>query len=343
MKLKQYFLDFKYPHDTILQSRSYAHLPPSFLKLKASWEKIKRKIEGYLANKASCDVDEFFDRVNDCDWESIEEFFVKTCWGWKPTGWTVNFEETDRLGQHYYGAMYTSAKYPWPMCADIPYHPILQIDIDKVGDIIDANIGGGFLQLYISSMIGGDDSDGWYFLRHIPRNEISEDFLTSIPQFTDAQISRAIGKYSDSGFNEFFANSSEAIHIEKFSHKHLSFYKFIFNGSDEDFFRILSEDFTDLYAMAEKDITDFNLALEEFKCQEHEHNNGKAMLFGYYQPIQEFSRNMHSPIFTLGSLADGVQNLSQGFTAGLYEYENGVIFLEFDENATPKYFFYHEF
>ena len=165
MKIEQYLKNFEYPDQTILDSTVYADLPEHFVTLKAIWGEIKAGLQSHMCNLPPDEREDFFDAINFCgEFKTIEEFFIKSCWGWKPSGRKVKFSETDRFGQHFYGAMYTSKAYPWPMHDDIPYLPYLQIDLDKAGALIDARVGDGFLQLFQAPRVDEIDSDDWHLL-----------------------------------------------------------------------------------------------------------------------------------------------------------------------------------
>lgn len=337
MKIEQYLKDFKYPDKIILESNVYADLPEHFLTFKATWEKIKDKLQDYMSNLPPDERQEFFDAINGlCEFESIEEFFVKTCWGWKPTGRKVKFYETDRLGQHCFGAMYTSAKHIWPMHNDIPFLPLVQIDIDKAGTLIDANVGDGFVQLYEAPIIDNIHPQELYLLRHIPRNEISAELLTELPTFSEDSKSRVID-YLCSNVDELFGDSSESIFIDDFNFQFLSFNENPFNGCDDELFSVLEEDYPELHEELIDDIEEFNLAFGAFCDSEDISYDGDANLFGFHSPIQEWPRTLHSPILNLGPFKNFYSNWDRNC---IYFDGSGAIFVKFEGNGTPEYYFY---
>ena len=344
MKIEQYLKDFKYADEIILQSKVYANLPKPFLALKSTWEKIKDKIQAYMRNLPAKERKDFFDAIgNRGQFTGVEEFFVKSCWGWKPSGRTVKFTETNRLGQHCFGAMFTSAKHQWPMHKELPYLPLIQIDLDKASTLIGANVGSGFLQLYQAPMIDEIDSDDWYMLRQIPRKEISKKLLTELPTFSEEQKSKINKEYIYPDFEGLFGDSSESIFIEKFNIKSFCFNCSLTNRSDEELFSAIAEGFPELHEKLIGEIEKYNVLLEKFRdsvdMSYDDDDDDDTTLFGFHSPIQELAGELDSPIMVFGAFRHRISEWTADNRTDIYGDGSGAIFVKFKKNKTPVHYF----
>ncbi|SVE50146.1 uncharacterized protein METZ01_LOCUS503000, partial [marine metagenome] len=151
------------------------NVPEEFQALRKRWQeclKIIRTSEEEWIDEEYFEVENisaFFDLANVC---------------WRPCLEKSQYDEADRLGQHFKGPMYTCEEYPWPAddegCA---YPPVVQIDLDKVSALVGVYIGEGLLQLFYNDdeTNYGLEYDWFYVLRCIPRASISEELMTPLP------------------------------------------------------------------------------------------------------------------------------------------------------------------
>jgi predicted DNA-binding WGR domain protein len=274
------------------------NVPNEFKKLRLIWDKLNQKLERLFGKD---------------DWhrgsksfETLTGLMFCSKWGWTPRGKTVNFLETARFGQHAFGYMYTSNEYPWPCFNNVPYTPIIQLDLDVISDCIGVNIGSGFLQLFDCLFCSSYDRAPHYF-RHIPRNKISQELLTEFPTYTPEE-KKVISKHIIyPNFENTFSETSAAIQIDGFGSK------FFALPAIFDFDRIIEEvdtlknDIEDLdekfYKKIKSYFNNFDKALAQVRNYADSHSGNysfNASFFGLYKPIQTYFNESDITLFNFG-------------------------------------------
>lgn len=281
-------------------------MPEAFKKLKSICAKIDTKLEQFGGKKLKS--------IDYSGYKRLADTLSYSRWGWVPGGKTVSFLETDRFGQHVFGNMYTSDEYPWPTDNEIPYLPIIQLDLDVISNHIGVNIGEGFIQLFDGMHIPDLDGD-YYFLRQIPRDKISPKLLTDFPSYTTAEI-KLINK-KNLIYRDFESNfKDDAIHIEQFGEKIFVFPKvaeLLYDDIEMLRFDIESADKA-LYQKVNKYLDSFDNAWHQVQDYDKhiERYQYSASFFGLYEPIQSELVDL-SPRITLYKLK-GYREIIEGWT-----------------------------
>lgn len=112
------------------------------------------------------------------------------------------------------------------------------------------------------------------------------------------------------------------------------------NGSDQELFAIIEEDFPALYKELSDDIENFNRACEVFGDIECDSYDGDALLFGFDSPIQEHAGEMDSPIMVFGSFRNCISDWTADYRTDIYGDGSGSIYIKFGEDGKPDYYFY---
>jgi hypothetical protein len=151
--------------------------PKEFQALRKRWQECLEKIEALKGEETDAD-----EHSVDC----ASATFRIGNWCWHPCLEKSQYDDADRLGQHFGGPMYTCEEYPWPAddegCA---YPPVVQIDLEKVSALVGVFLGDGLLQLFYDGDGDYEDYERYYTLRRIPRASISEELMTPLPEDFD--------------------------------------------------------------------------------------------------------------------------------------------------------------
>ena len=206
--------------------------------------------------------------------------FEKACWSWKPVLKGSKYDEAARLEQHYDGPMYTCEEHPWPTddegCA---FPPVVQIDLDKVSTLAGVFLGDGFLQLFFD----GREYE-YYSLRRIPRELISEELMTPLPEdFDEFQKFKLVKRtYSHCSVITDFEKGDFQINFDG-----------LFNYSAPSESNSLRHELDKL----EEDVDKFrSSAYGDFS---HAFPGRPSQLFGTYEPRQFSDHEQGDPFFTV--------------------------------------------
>jgi hypothetical protein len=187
--------------------------------------------------------------------------------------------------------MYTSEEYPWPADAEgCAYPPVFQIDLDEVSSIAGAYIGDGFLQVFYNGEY--DEYEPYQLSRWIPRESISEELMTPLPEdFDEFQTFKLIREtYSRcSVITGFEKGDFEVGHGEEFA------------SIADNLEPFATGDTIDL-------VSDIRDELDKLENDEgwsfvSTENIGGGGLFGVYEPIQQCGFQMPDPFIQLHTVA----------------------------------------
>lgn len=317
-------------------------LPDDFVEAKNLWSKVVRDIENHLAalEANGDDVEDFLEEINGLsDFDLCDAVFKKSCWSWAPSGKTVSFKETDRMGQHFLGAMYTCEGHEWPQHEGCPYKPFFQLSLDEASEIAEVDVGSGLLQLFEAPYLlfqsqGLKDSENWYLLRHIPRKQVSKDQMAPVPNFNKEQEHLIQGAYMD----VFYSDDSECISVDGYTDKRLSM--------PEDFPTHIEEFQNVLDSLGIESLKTTVVHMGEISerlgrlHKEIEDKGFDMALFGFVDPIQMSGREMPDPLLKIGSCKGIIDGWWKGIKLEIGLEGQGQIYLKFNSEEEPEYEFY---
>ena len=329
------------PSKFLKDSTLRKNLPDDFVKAKNLWSQVVRDIENHLTalEAKGDDVEDFLEEINGLmDFDLCDAIFKKSCWSWAPSGRTVSFEETDRMGQHFLGAMYTCEGYEWPQHEGCPYKPFFQLSLDEASEIAEIYVGSGLLQLfeapYLLFQEQGLGKPDWYLLRHIPRNKVSEDQMTPIPDFNEEQEQLIQGAFRD----VFYEDDSECICVDGYTDKRFSMpYNIAENIGG--FQSILSDCGIESLKTAVVHLGEINERLGRLTNKIGKKYFDTA-LFGFVDPIQTFGLKMPDPLLKIGGSRGIIDNWRKEIKLEIGLEGQGQVYLNFDSKEEPSYEFY---
>lgn len=313
-------------------------MPEEFVVASKHWSLVVSVIEKHLVTlqKEGGDMDEFLKAIRDFD--DIHGVFQKSCWSWSPNGKTVRFADTDRMGQHFFGAMYTNEEYEWPRHEDwyfggCPLLPFFQLSLDHASEVAGTYIGSGLLQLFDTSAY--DFSEG-YFLRHIPREKIDLDLMTPIPTF-GAEQARNFEETYVWEVEDVFGDSSECIHIDGYTEKKFS------TSSESGLILALKHSLETSGVKSLRTAVRHLEAIGQHLEKLHEEIGDERFdlaLFGYVEPIQCFAREMPDPLIRLGGCRGLITNWCDDNKFDVYGDGNGQVYFKAKSKGNISYEFY---
>ena len=271
--------DLVLPSDIFKGSNLRKDLPEAFLQASAIWTEVKKKILKYSEQGGTFDSEEIL-----FDIKVFEAMFTKSCWGWLPSCQIVRFNKMDRLGQHFFGPMYTCEGFEWPEYKGCPFRPWVQLDLDKASETAGVDLNGGLLQFFETPEY---DCHEQYFVRHIPRDFISIKAMTPLPHFTPSKA-ETFEKYFDCNPDALFGEKAKCIKVKAFDRK-------VFSMLDTDLFF----DNHDEIVIVREDIDDMLALLGSLKGEEKKAEY-RMCLFGCDRPIQSCAWVSSDVLLNLG-------------------------------------------
>ena len=119
--------------------------------------------------------------------QALESF----CWAHPISTEKKSITEQSRVMGMFYGPLFTSEQYPWPLQGERFFEPVVQFDLDNVGKLEGRNLGSGLLQLWMGS--GYDE----HVIRLIPIEHVCTSQLTPPPAIVTGEYFEEIVTSSD--------------------------------------------------------------------------------------------------------------------------------------------------
>ncbi|MFC1796932.1 hypothetical protein ACFL1V_07535 [Pseudomonadota bacterium] len=336
MSTKSAFNKVKEPAVIFKESNLRKDLPEDFLHAYELWLDVEKKIESHYQDlkKSGAGAEEFVDVIDGFfEFTSVDALFKKSSWAWAPSGKVAPFNITDRLGQHFFGAMFTCEEHEWPMHNQCPYKPFLQLDLDKASETAGVCIGSGFLQLFETPAF---EVFAGYFLRHIPRQYISAETMTPLPTFSQEQEKKIEETYVWD-VEDIFGAKSICINLDGFDNKRFS----MPYGLDciDELSTALESYGKDLLQKAITNLEQISGILSNLQRDMGE-KYFDMHLFGYVEPIQVNAWEMPDPILRIGGCRSLIKGWTNDSKFDIYGDGNGQIYLDILENGEVDYDFY---
>jgi len=307
------------PAKFLEQSNLRKDLPEDFAVAEELWHQVIQDVEKRVAeiDAEGGSVEKFLNEIKGrYEFNNVDGLFKKSCWSWVPSGKTVRFVETDRMGQHFFGAMYTCKDFEWPMHEGCPCEPLFQLDLDKTSEIAAVDIGSGLLQLFKTA---GDSAEEEFFLIEVPRKKVSEDQLTPLPTFDPKQTHN---------FEDIFGAKSECISVERFTDKRFSMPYDL--GSLDEFLWVLEKFDDELLKSAASHMVIVIDLLNKLR-EEIGNKYFDLALFGYVAPIQTEAWEMPDPLIKLGGCRHLIKGWSDDSKFEVYGDGDGQVYLDVGE------------
>lgn len=284
------------PLPELKESNLRKNVPKEFQALRKRWNEflenlITFKLEGGVVETGSYSM------------ASAAAIFEKACWCWRPRLEKSQYDEVDRLGQHFKGPMYTCEKYPWPVddegCA---YPPVVQIDLDKASTLAGVFLGDGFLQLFYDGELDHDGTSDLCFTRQIPRASISVELMTPVPEdFDEFQTFKLV--------KETYFHCTVITGFEKgiFEINTIDLYDLPFSSSESVDSSDLEDEVDKLSNDLDKfrDSTTSEESADEYRARAVGFSSlfgvpgGSSQLFGVYEPQQEIAHQQGDPFLSV--------------------------------------------
>jgi hypothetical protein len=286
------------PSPELIDSNLRKNAPKEFQVLQDRWNEWLEKIVSFVCQLEVSEQTQCIESIS-FSVSSVAGVFQKACWCWEPVIEGSEYDEVDRLGQHFKGPMYTSEEYPWPAddegCA---YPPVFQIDLDEVSSIAGADIGDGFLQVFYNGEY--DEHEPYQLSRWLPRESISEELMTPLPEDFDEFHTFKLDKEKYSYRNWHGLDESGCSVITGFEK----------GGFVVGYGECFAEIAGDLEPFATADtidlVSDMGDELEKLEFDEGwgfvSTENIGGGLFGVYEPIQQCGFQMPDPFIQLNTV-----------------------------------------
>jgi hypothetical protein len=321
------------------------NLPDYFVEASDLWSQVVRDIEHHLTElrEDGGNVEGFLDDINlDYEFDRCDGIFKKSCWSWAPSGKIVSFGETDRMGQHFFGAMYTCEEYEWPQHEGYPYKPFFQLSLDEASEVAGVYVGSGLLQLFEGPIL--KFTMDWYLLRHIPRGKISEDQLTPVPLLNEEQSRQIKETYSCGvedimgGDLQFLEASYRCIDVEGYTDKRFSM-PYDVTAIDELHWALKSLGIESLKT-AVVNLVKISECLGKLRYEIGKNKYSDMALFGFAEPIQMGAWEMPDPLLNIGGCRNLIDGWRDDSKFDIFLEGSGQVYLKIDSNEEPSYEFY---
>lgn len=129
-------------------------------------------------------------------WNDLAENLQSFCWAYPIKKKKSSVTAKSRTCPMFYGPLYTSGQYPWPMIGDRYLEPVVQFFLEHIGALGRRKLGSGLLQLWMGSNFQQ------YLIRIIPSELVQIDMLTTPPEVIDSQYFEESVTSNDQGSDE---------------------------------------------------------------------------------------------------------------------------------------------
>jgi hypothetical protein len=149
---------------------------------------IKDTLAGDSLIKRSLDLSNYLRRIEsnyrtrgdfeiNFNFHSVCEMLNCFAWAYPVNSKSVETSKIDRLSPMLIGPLFTSDRHPWPMQGGRYLEPLIQFDLEWIGEKAQVNLGKGILQLWLDSL---SELEGHHY-RIIPKEDFDKDFVSSMP------------------------------------------------------------------------------------------------------------------------------------------------------------------